>query len=96
MGHFCPPGSGSGFSDLIESGSNPDPNPKHTKNLWGSGYSVRLCHHTKFEFLHFYLSFLKFSVFIYAQKSLDQDRKRISIRIGNTGFNLIKEETQNI
>ncbi len=29
MGHFCPPGSGSGSTDLIKSGSNP--NPKHCK-----------------------------------------------------------------
>ncbi len=31
MGHFCPPGSGgggSGFTDLIESGSSTDPDPK--------------------------------------------------------------------
>ncbi len=27
MGYFCPPGSGS--TDLIESGSNPDLDPKH-------------------------------------------------------------------
>jgi hypothetical protein len=27
MDHFCPPGSGSGFHGLIESGSSPD--PKH-------------------------------------------------------------------
>ncbi len=27
MGHFCPPGSGSGSIDPIESGSNPDPQP---------------------------------------------------------------------
>ncbi len=27
MGHFCPPGSGSGSTGPIESGSNPD--PKH-------------------------------------------------------------------
>ncbi len=26
-GHFCPPGSGSGSTDPIESGSNPDPQP---------------------------------------------------------------------
>jgi hypothetical protein len=29
VGHFCPTGSGS--TDLIESGSNPDPDPKHCK-----------------------------------------------------------------
>jgi hypothetical protein len=27
VGHFCPPGSGSGSTALIESGSNPDPQP---------------------------------------------------------------------
>jgi hypothetical protein len=27
MGHFCPPGSESGSTDLIESGSDPDPAP---------------------------------------------------------------------
>ncbi len=27
MGHFCPPGSGSGSTGPIESGSNPDPTP---------------------------------------------------------------------
>jgi hypothetical protein len=27
VGHFCPPGSGSGSTDPIESGSNPDPQP---------------------------------------------------------------------
>ncbi len=33
MGHFCPPGSGSGSKDLIESGSNPDPDSKHCVRL---------------------------------------------------------------
>jgi hypothetical protein len=28
VGHFCPPGSGSGSTDLIESGSYLDPDPK--------------------------------------------------------------------
>jgi hypothetical protein len=28
VGHFCPPGSGSGSTDLIVSGSNTDPDPK--------------------------------------------------------------------
>ncbi len=28
MGYFCPPGSGSGSSDLTESGFNTDPDPK--------------------------------------------------------------------
>ncbi len=28
MGPFCSPGSGSGFTDPIESGSNPDPDPQ--------------------------------------------------------------------
>jgi hypothetical protein len=28
VGHFCPPGSGSGSTDPIESGSNPDPDPQ--------------------------------------------------------------------
>jgi hypothetical protein len=27
VGHFCPPGSGSGSTDPIEYGSNPDPDP---------------------------------------------------------------------
>jgi hypothetical protein len=27
VGHFCPSGSGSGSTDPIESGSNPDPQP---------------------------------------------------------------------
>jgi hypothetical protein len=27
VGYFCPPGSGSGFTDPIESGSKPDPQP---------------------------------------------------------------------
>jgi hypothetical protein len=27
VGHFCPPGSGSGSTDPIEYGSNPDPQP---------------------------------------------------------------------
>jgi hypothetical protein len=27
MGHFCPPGSKSGSTDPIESGSDPDPQP---------------------------------------------------------------------
>ncbi len=27
VGHFCPPGSGSGSTDPIECGSNPDPQP---------------------------------------------------------------------
>jgi hypothetical protein len=29
VGHFCPPRSGYGSTDLIESGSNPDSDPKH-------------------------------------------------------------------
>jgi hypothetical protein len=28
VGHFCPPESGSGSTDPIESGSNPDPDPQ--------------------------------------------------------------------
>jgi hypothetical protein len=28
VGHFCPPGSGSGSNDPIKSGSNPDPDPQ--------------------------------------------------------------------
>ncbi len=31
--HFCPPGSVSGFMDLIEFGSNPDPDPKQCFSL---------------------------------------------------------------
>jgi hypothetical protein len=27
VGHFCPPGSGSGSTERVESGSNPDPQP---------------------------------------------------------------------
>jgi hypothetical protein len=33
VGHFCPPGSGYVFTDLIESGSNPDPDPKHCSEV---------------------------------------------------------------
>jgi hypothetical protein len=29
VGHFCPPGSGHGSRDSIESGSIPDPDPQH-------------------------------------------------------------------
>jgi hypothetical protein len=29
MGNFCPPGCGYGSSNLIQSGSNPDLDPKH-------------------------------------------------------------------
>ncbi len=29
MGHSCPPGSGYRSDDLIEAGSNPDPDQKH-------------------------------------------------------------------
>jgi hypothetical protein len=36
VGHFCPPGSGSGSTDPIESGSNPDPYLSPT-NGSGSG-----------------------------------------------------------
>jgi hypothetical protein len=32
--YFCPPGSGSGSRDLIESGSNPDTNPQHWLKLY--------------------------------------------------------------
>ncbi len=32
MGHFCPPGSGS--TDPIESGSNPDPDPQPCPKHW--------------------------------------------------------------
>ena len=44
VGHFCPPGSGSGygFIDLIESGSNPDldPSPKTVDNCTSAHYST--------------------------------------------------------
>jgi hypothetical protein len=33
MGHFCPPGSGSGITDLIECGTYPDPDPKPWKQI---------------------------------------------------------------
>ncbi len=41
VGHFCPPGFGSGYgsTDLIESGSNPDPDPKH----WSKGHYWQEC-----------------------------------------------------
>jgi hypothetical protein len=29
VGHFCPPGSEYGSTDVIKSGSNPDPDLKH-------------------------------------------------------------------
>ncbi len=46
MGHFCPLGSGSGSTDPIESGSNPDPNtqPWMEKYLSWSGH-----HHVHVE-----------------------------------------------
>jgi hypothetical protein len=36
VGHFCPPGSGS--IDLIESGSNSDPDPKHCNEVDADRY----------------------------------------------------------
>jgi hypothetical protein len=34
MGHFCPPGSGCGSTDPIESGSNPDPDTDPNPQSW--------------------------------------------------------------
>jgi hypothetical protein len=34
VGHFCPPGSGSGSTDPIEYGSNPDPDPDPDPQPW--------------------------------------------------------------
>ncbi len=89
LGSFFPlhrpdPDSWSGSTDLIESGSETLLESQLVADLWGSGASVRLCYHTKFEFLHFSLSFLKFiSIFIlnmvvkwmfHAEKNLDPDQ----------------------
>jgi hypothetical protein len=46
VGHFCPPGSGSGSSYLIEFGPSPDPEPKHREQdvqcFYGSLYFMKV------------------------------------------------------
>ncbi len=53
MGNFCPPGSGSESTDLIESSSNPDPDSKLPWLYEGLGWSPNVCIHHVNENPHF-------------------------------------------
>jgi hypothetical protein len=53
IGHFCPPGSGYGSKDYIESGYNPDtdPDPQHCLYLMSTSREFGFGVFGKIEFL---------------------------------------------
>ncbi len=83
VGHFCPPGSGSGSTDPIESGSNPDPDPQPCEFF----VCLLICvyiYHFNFSRLRFggqririYLSVLALLLYVFTKISVRWTRKTL-------------------